>query len=146
MSDLNRLLQKQNAKTANGPSVSTIVNQAANPAEARFTITGNATGGDVLAITVDSIDLNYTTVAAETPAVAAAAAASAWQTAMDGAYSIGEYTVADDGDDVVITKTNGTELWVESTLPRASVHQALCVRMAMMMPKPAISVSADVPP
>ena len=114
MSDLNRLLQKQNAKTANGPSVSTIVNQAADPSSARFTITGNATGGDVLAITVDSVDLNYTTIAAETPAVAAAAAASAWQTAMDAAYSAGEYTVADDGDDVVITKTNGTELWVES--------------------------------
>jgi len=113
MSDINRLLQKQNAKTANGPSVSTIVNQAANPAEVRFTITGIATGGNVLTVNVESIDLVYATVGGEAPATAAAAAASLWQLALDGAYSPGEYTVVDDGDDVVITKTNGTELWVE---------------------------------
>lgn len=82
---------------------------------ATLEVVGVATGGAALIIQVDSVTTSYTTIAAEPAAVAAPAAAAQYQSDLDAAYAVGEYTAVAVGTTITITRTNGNPLWLEET-------------------------------
>ena len=80
---------------------------------ATLQLDGVATGGSALIIQVDSVTSFYTTIAAETAAVAASAAAAQYQSDLDTAYGVGEYDVSAVGTTITIVRANGNPLWLE---------------------------------
>jgi len=77
---------------------------------------GPATGGGSLFVRIESVDLPYTTVAAETDDAAAANAAAAWQALLDAAYGPAAYIVSNPSAPspiIKFQKTNGNMLWIE---------------------------------
>lgn len=82
---------------------------------ANFQVLGTATGGGTqfIGIRLEGIDVLFLTTTGQNQFAAASAFRTAVNTALISAFGSGQYTIGGTANNVLITKDNGNELWVE---------------------------------